>query len=172
VRAVLNASPIIAILDEIGEPQIFVLLAEAGWELLVPAYVAHEEIRKSPGRERLFNLIGLKTIALVENPAAIELEAFLAENPNLDPGESCVILVAQAMCSGTVPVAAVLDEGPARKRAQELGLPVVGTIGLLRWLEERNVVSRETAQRLRQALTASSFRIGQSVVSRQEDRVT
>jgi predicted nucleic acid-binding protein len=171
VRAILNASPIIAILDEVGDPRIFVLLADAGWEFLVPVYIEREEIQKPPGRAALLELIATGVVKEIDDPSETDLRTFLSENPNLDNGESCVILLCHSMGGRGLQPTAVLDDGPARKKAQELDLTVIGTLGLLTWLEKRNVVSGEEAQGWRKALASSPFRIGGGVlVSKEEEK--
>jgi predicted nucleic acid-binding protein len=171
VKAIFNASPIIALLDEIQEPGIFTLLKRLDWELLVPAYVIRCEILKPPACDALVGLLGKGILTQVADPPDEEIELFLSENPDLDKGESCVLLWSVELKGKSQPVVAILDEGPARKKASALNVHRMGTIGILRLLTQRKLISELEATRMGEILGASSFRVAKDLLPRKEERV-
>ena len=171
MRAILNASPIIAVLDELCVPKIFLLLRQIGWDLEVPEYVSHQEIVKPPGAQALRELIDNGILTEIADPPAALISGFVDENPDLEWGESCVVLSCANLIERGSDVIAVLDDGPARTKAQGMGIPLIGTLGLIGLLEKRNLVSKEEASRLRRLLGSSTFRASTALLRDPEDRV-
>ena len=118
-RWVANASPLI-LLGKIGR---LALLSELADEILVPDAVVREVGAKSEGGRGLLEITSL--------PGA-RVEADVSVSPDvaawsLGRGESQVIAL-----TGVVPGSrAVLDDLAARRCAQSLGLPVIGTLGVV-----------------------------------------
>ena len=132
MRAVTNAGPLIH-LSWIGHLD---LLRELFEEILVPPAVRDEVLRASPdvpGVEALRSAFaaGWLTVRSIEQPAAVA--ALAAE---LDRGESEAIVLMQAAGADLL----LLDERRARTHARRLGLPLTGTIGLLRLARARGRV--------------------------------
>jgi predicted nucleic acid-binding protein len=171
LKAIFNASPIIAILDEVATPELFDLLRELDWELLVPKHVYRQEITKPPGSDLLRTLVSRGVLSELDDPPSELISKFLDENPDLEAGESCVLLCCIRLKEKRCDVIAVLDEGPARAKAQSLAIPLVGTIGILNLLEKRNLISADEASQLRRTLASSTFRVGHGLLRKTEDRV-
>jgi predicted nucleic acid-binding protein len=116
--AVVNASPLIS-LAKIGALDV---LASSAPSVLVPAAVVAEVLAGPPGdpaRQALERGWGLR-VPDPEPPAAV-LEWSLGR------GETSVLAVALATPSLT----AVLDDAEARACARALGVPCIGTLGLV-----------------------------------------
>lgn len=114
-----DASPLILLgkIDRIG------LLGALADELVVPQAVA-QEVRAKPGGAPALDQIGLRPGARIASEVAVtpELRAW-----DLGRGELQVLAHA-ALVPGS---RAVLDDLAARRCAQALGLPVIGTLGVV-----------------------------------------
>jgi uncharacterized protein len=112
VVVISNSSPLIA-LTQIGRLNV---LGQLYAEIIVPPAVAREV---EPTVRKLPNWISVKQLLLPPNPD-------LASG-SIGPGEHEVISLGLELEAGRL----ILDERPARRLAASLGLPVIGTIGLL-----------------------------------------
>ena len=118
-RWVADASPII-LLAKAGRPG---LLSAPTEDLLVPAVVA-EEVRQGPPEDPAREWLGEVGDRFVEATGPVESEIAAWD---LGRGESRVLSVACRREEWT----AVVDDGAARRCAQGLGVPTVGTLGVL-----------------------------------------
>lgn len=127
-RWVVNASPLI-LLDKIGH---LALLGELSDETLLPEAVA-QEIGARPGGERALaifrDLPGARIAA--EVPLSSELLAW-----DLGRGESQVL----ALATGLPGSRAVLDDLAARRAAQAINLPLIGTLGIVLRAKRRGLI--------------------------------
>lgn len=158
LRAILNASPIIAFFDELRDPAKLLLLRTLGYQLAVPDYVWRKEILKEPSLSVLANCIRDGTISVMLPLDVADAEAFLRRHPALGPGESEVILNALSLLKSREDVICILDEGPARRVAGRLGLRVEGTLGLIARLRENGLIEADEERQLLDNLKASTFR--------------
>lgn len=127
---VVNASPLI-LLGKIGR---VALLGELSDELIVPAVVARE-VGAKPDGERIVSEIASLVGTRIEEDiiTSPEIAAW-----NLGRGESQVLALA-----GTYPGSrAVLDDLEARRCAQSLGLPLIGTLGVVLRAKRKGVIER------------------------------
>jgi len=125
---VVNASPLI-LLGKIGH---VALLSELSDELVVPDVVARE-VGAKPQGERVLAEVASLPGARIEAEVAIsaELAAW-----NLGRGESQVLALAGAAAGSR----AVLDDLEARRCAQSIGLPLIGTLGVVLRARRRGVI--------------------------------
>ena len=164
MKAVFDASPLIAFFQEIDSPETLLLLRRMDYELFVPQSVFDAEIVKEPSRRLLNRFVTQGAIVLLD-PLPIEVvEGFQTRYPALGPGESEAILSAKQLLDEGSEVVCVLDEPPARKIGRRLGLPVVGTIGLIRALEKATLIAGSEARTLLAKLGSSSFRVDRKLL--------
>jgi predicted nucleic acid-binding protein len=142
--AVCNASPIIG-LAQIGHLDLLRLLFE---HIYIPSAVAREIEPSVPAADWIVER------ALTQPLAAQILGA------SLDAGESEAISLAVELSAGTV----VLDDWPARQLAIALGLPVVGTLGVLVRAKSRGLLP--TVRPHLEALTSHGFWAGPELMQR------
>jgi uncharacterized protein len=127
---VVNASPLI-LLGKIGRVD---LLSELSDELIVPEIVAREVGTKPEGERTIFEAASLPGVRLQGEVSALsEVAAW-----NLGPGESQVLAVARGYSRSR----AVLDDLEARRCAQSLGLPLIGTLGVVLRAKRKGVIVR------------------------------
>ena len=138
---VVNASPVI-ILARIGRPE---LLRVAGERVIVPAAVATEVRRHGPPDPAARLLAEAPWLQIVEvGPAPAPIREW-----RLGAGESAVLTWALSH-PGTE---ALIDDLPARRRAEMLGILVRGTLSLVIGAKELGVIpaARPVVGELRRA---------------------
>lgn len=114
-----DTSPIRA-LDHLGKVQ---WLESLFGEVFVPPTVA-EELLHPAARHSSFD-VGLYSFFVVRMPAtSIQLEKLMME---LDAGEAEALALAQEIQADAV----LIDELEGRKVAQQMGIAVIGTVGIL-----------------------------------------
>jgi predicted nucleic acid-binding protein len=149
-----NASPLI-LLGKVGQAD---LLAKLCDELVVPDRVAREVSSKPEGERLVDDLARLPTFRS-EGEIAVPLDV---EVWDLGPGESQVL----ALALGRPEARAVLDDLEARRCAKAIGVPVIGTLGVVLRAKRRGILpeARPVVEKLRAAgLYASSDLIQQAL---------
>lgn len=131
----------------------------------MPEYICDKEIVKNPASARLQACLRKNEMQSVSSSPSNEVEAFQKRHPSLGRGETEVILCASSTINYPGQVYCVLDDGPARKIASELGLPVIGTVGLINCLQRHSLVTAKRAEELKKRLRFSSFRIDGKLLS-------
>ncbi len=160
----MDASPIIAFFAEMHEPEILLLLRQAGYELLVPNAVSRHDIIREPARTILAKCTASASIALLPPVVPEILATFMNSHPSLGEGESEVILHAIECLAKGEEVVCIIDETAARRVAVDLGLHVTGTLGVLRTLQNSGLIGQEDILRLKERLRASGFRADASLL--------
>ncbi len=129
---VVNASPVIVL----GKIRHLELLDVGGREVVIPDAV-HLEVAGGPGPlpGRDPSAPGMRRDDDVPIPPEVVRHA-------LDPGESMVLALALSLDSAGDDVEVVLDEKRGRRAARSLGLPLVGTAGLLVMAKHEGRVAR------------------------------
>ena len=146
---VVNASPVIA-LAKAGRLQ---LLQELCDELLLPEAVAAEILAgppSDPARQAIQGGWGTAVAAQIIPPELLEW--------GLGPGETAVLAVASERGPGT----AVLDDAAARTCAKALGVPVIGTLGVVLRAKKRGFLA--SAADVLKALRSAGLHLDDAVV--------
>lgn len=147
---VVNASPLI-LLCKVGRVS---LLSELSDELIVPELVAREVGAKPEGEHVIAELASLPGVRFEpEIATSAELMAW-----NLGRGESQVLALA---CAHRVS-RAVLDDLEARRCAQSLGLPLIGTLGVVLRAKHKGVIG--TARPLIEQLRGVGLYVSDSLI--------
>lgn len=130
---VCNAGPIIALakIDRLS------LLHQIADSVTIPEAVFHEVLAK-PGSDSSRILSASRSFLSVEAPPEIVAPSVQFALRHLDAGEKEVLALASSI---KPPVTAVLDDAAGRRVASQLGIPVIGFIGLLFVAKERQYIS-------------------------------
>lgn len=158
MRLVFDATPLIAFFREIEGDGIPGLLASNGFHCIVPEGVRCE-IVKEPAKSALLKSVQSGEIAVerLNDPSGVaELQM---RYTSLGRGECEVLILTQQYGERGEPAMSVLDETPARKVADRLGLKKVGTIGLLRMMAKEGIITVSEMDGLIRQLEDSSFRV-------------
>jgi len=127
-RWVVNASPLI-LLGKIGH---IALLSELSDQVIIPEAVVREIGAKPDGQGTLATIASLSNMRVeAEIPVSSDLATW-----GLGRGESQVLALAKA----TPGCRAVLDDLEARRCAQSMGVPLIGTLGVVLRAKRRGVI--------------------------------
>lgn len=127
-RAVVNASPLIFL----AKAGLIHFLQQAAPLVLIPAAVADEISRRGRDDITARTLASASWLTTVEAPAVPPL----IQAWDLGPGESAVLAYAQAHPG----VVAIIDDGAGRRCAETLGVPLLGTLGLVMIAKKRGLI--------------------------------
>jgi predicted nucleic acid-binding protein len=156
-QAVVNASPLI-FLSKAG---VIHFLQQAAPDIVVPEGVALEVGRR--GR----NDITARTLA--NNPwvATVEVPVIppLIQSWDLGPGESAVLAYARTHPG----VVAIIDDGAGRRCAETLGVPLLGTLGLIMIAKKRGLIP--TARPVIALLKQQGMFLSESIIDRAMDLI-
>jgi predicted nucleic acid-binding protein len=156
-QAVVNASPLI-FLSKAG---VIHFLQQAAPDIVVPEVVALEVGRR--GR----NYITARTLA--NNPwvATVEVPVIppLIQSWDLGPGESAVLAYARTHPG----VVAIIDDGAGRRCAETLGVPLLGTLGLIMIAKKRGLIP--TARPVIALLKQQGMFLSESIIDRAMDLI-
>ncbi len=159
MKAILDASPLIAFFDELEEPDVLLLSRKLGYELLVPNHVWLFDVSKDPAKALLSKCIESGDIATLPECEPAKVERFMNLHPSLGAGESEAILTAIQFKSAGFDTVCILDERPARHIAQQSGIPIMGTIGIINALMKAGLISGTQVSELKEKLAGSKFRV-------------
>lgn len=127
-QAVVNASPLIFL----AKAGMIHFLQQAAPQILIPTAVTKEIGRRGGGDITVRALASTSWLITVEVPPIPPL----IQAWDLGPGESAVLAHAQAHPG----VAAIIDDAAARRCAEMLGVPVLGTLGLVMIAKKRGLI--------------------------------
>ncbi len=145
---VVNASPLI-VLAKIGKLDLLVQLAD---EVVVPRAVV-QEIQAGPEDDPARVFLSSAPFPVVDVPAHPIILGW-----DLGKGETSVLSYAFMHAEWKV----VIDDGAARRCARTLGIPMIGTLGII--LRARKLGYIPAAAPLLQALKARGFRLNDGVI--------
>ncbi len=164
MRAVANAGPLIHLswIDRLD------LLPALFTDVLVPQAVQDEVLRAEASVRGLVALREAFAAGWLEVRAVADRAAVAALQTDLDRGESEAIVLMREAGADLL----LLDDRRARAAAERQGLPLTGTLGILRLARERGLIP--AALPLLDELRQHGFRIGADLVEqiRREEAAT
>jgi predicted nucleic acid-binding protein len=147
VLVVADSSPLIY-LSRLGVLHVLTALFD---DVVVPHAVWDEAVERRPSAAGIDMLRKANWLRVVDNPV-------LESDLGLDPGETAAILVAESLHADLL----LIDERIDRKVAQERGLAVRGTLGVLVQARQADLVP--ALEPLLDALIAEGFRIAPALI--------
>ena len=150
-----DASSLIAILDELGRPDLIDRILELGDALAVAGH-ARPELRSKGAREGVERMAREGKIRIFAASTAAELSRIKEEFPSLGPGESDTLLLLHERLRSQGRSYCMLDDKRARPAAKSLGVPFTGLLGLLALLKKRGIIDGREAGRRTGGLTRSA----------------
>ncbi len=127
-RAVVNTSPLIFL----AKAGMIHFLQQAAPQILIPTAVATEIGRRGRGDITVQALASASWLTTVEAPPIPPL----IQAWDLGSGESAVLAFAQAHPG----IVAIIDDGAGRRCAELLGIPLLGTLGLVMIAKKRGLI--------------------------------
>jgi predicted nucleic acid-binding protein len=152
---ILDASVIISFYRELDDPDILHALTNCGHKLVVPSRV-YAEIKGDAFATLSY---GIKTgiIVLCSEIDSNDCNSLKIKYPALSNGEIEVILLGLKLKTNSNCIC-VLDDKKARSVARNYKLNIIGTIGLLDYMCDKDIISKEQKDKLIKVLESSSFR--------------
>jgi predicted nucleic acid-binding protein len=147
VLVVADSSPLVY-LSRVGVLHVLAALFD---DVVVPRAVWHEAVERRPSAPGIDVLRQASWIRVVDDPSP-------PRDLGLDPGETAAILVAESRHADLL----LIDERVGRKVAQERGLTVRGTLGVLVQARQADVLP--ALKPVLDALVAEGFRIAPALV--------
>jgi len=147
VLVVADSSPLVY-LSRVGVLHVLAALFD---DVVVPRAVWHEAVERRPSAPGIDVLRQASWIRVVDDPSP-------PRDLGLDPGETAAILVAESLHADLL----LIDERVGRKVAQERGLTVRGTLGVLVQARQADVLP--ALKPVLDALVAEGFRIAPALV--------
>lgn len=135
----------------------FKLLEFFAQKIIIPTEVYDEISTKKDAKIFLDRQIETKFIEVI--PCGNQL-LFDELHISLDKGESAAIVLA---IEKDLPL--LIDEKKGRQVAHNMGVEIVGLIGIIRFLYQREEISREKTELLLEKLDASSFRVSKKLMN-------
>lgn len=155
---ILDSSLIIAIFDEICQPELIDKIIQLGHSIAIPASV-HYEIREDPAFTDIIRLVEQDKIQILTQNTKEEISMFQKKSPGLGLGESDVMLSYQKLRKSNSKMYCVLDDKIARRKAAQLDIQFTGLLGLLKRMKEKNIIDSEEVNNIGHRLHASKFRM-------------
>jgi len=159
---IFDSSFLIAILSDIDCPQIIEDLIQLKHKLVIPYCVCHEVICGSSGK-LLQKLINDNKFEVLQLNIIEEIEDLQITYPYLGIGELDSLLTYDKLLDGNNSIHCVLDDKSARKVAKDRKVSHTGTIGLLRLMENRKIISNQNYKEIIDSLKSSGFRIPKEI---------
>ena len=161
---ILDATIIIAIFNEINCPDLIDKILELGHELIIPSHVMKKELLNKSMLKVIEKFVKQEKIQILKKNSIEEIRKFQKKHQVLGLGECDVMLSYQKLnCDGNN-VYCILDDRKARTKASNLNIKFIGLIGLLRLMEDRNIMTSDEIQDITTRLKNSSFRFPTDVV--------
>ena len=157
---IIDSSFLIAIISDINCEQLVENLAKSNQELIIP-YSVCQEVIFGRGEKSFQKMIKKNYFQIVQLNSIEELENIQTTYPYLGFGEIDTILTYEKLKTNAY---CILDDKLARKIANTRSLQFTGTMGVLKWMKERSVISNEEYLETLKDLTHSGFRIPKEFV--------
>ena len=153
---VLDSSSVIGLYKELNETKIILIWKDLGHESFITIEV-HAELQKNETTYKLFRPDFKKNIKLIEVAKPEEIIEFKNKYPYLGKGEISVILTGAKIKDNKC--YCILDDRKARKVAQQQGILFTGTLGMIKKLKEKEIITPEKFDEILKKAEKSKFRI-------------
>ena len=160
---ILDSSVVILFLNDIGGKEYLALLSRNNVNLHIPDSVYNEIIDDNQVHD-LNSLISQKVITKMVGNNPSEEVALKRRFPNLGNGEINVLCWGLKLKDSGTQYYCVIDEKLGRNAATKLQLHLTGSIGLLRILKERKLLSSEQLKIIVEDIKKSPFRVSEEVL--------
>jgi len=154
---ILDSSVVILFLYDIDAKRYLELLKRDGENFSIPESV-YDEILDDNTQTKLDYLIVNGIIQKIYTDEDNNKNQIMRRFPALGNGEINVLVCARHMKeTGSANFICVIDESPGRKAAKKLGLPLTGSIGLIKMLKKKQLINKLELQQLVDAIRQSPF---------------
>jgi predicted nucleic acid-binding protein len=160
---ILDSSVIILFLNDIEEEECLHMLSEIGEILLIPESV-YEEISDKNTRLKMDSLISRTILRKIEELKSKKEELMRRRFPTLGKGEINVLAWGKSLKSQGEKFWCVIDEIPGRNAAKKVGLPLTGSIGLIKILKGKKILNKDKLKDIVDKIKGSPFWIDEKIL--------
>jgi predicted nucleic acid-binding protein len=160
---ILDSSPLILFIDRINEEKCLHLLSSNGNIPTIPKSV-YNEFKEKDNDNVLDGMVSNRTLDLLEGITTSEEDEIRNLRPGLGNGEVNVLAWALHLQKQGKDICCILDDGEARKFCQELGLPLKGSMGLIKLLKEERLLSKSEIEKIIDKIKESNFRVDEKIL--------
>jgi len=157
MNLVLDTSAFIAFYTELKVGYLLTSLQKQGYVLLIPEYIVRNEIKTD--LDMLYKVIEKGEMRILPQIRDEDVEELRFRFPSLNRGELEVIWWGKYFKSGGEKYLCVLDDGKARKAAQNLGIEIIGTLGIIGSLNELGIINKDEREEICGKLRNKGFRM-------------
>ncbi len=157
---IIDSSMLILFLEEIDEANSLFILSSNGEDLRLPKSV-YDEFNNY---NTLDGFINDGVFDIIEGMSSEEEEKIKSRWPTLGSGEINVLAWAKRFKDINKEFFCVLDDLAARKACSEMGFPLTGSMGLLKILRNRGLLSHSQIIEIVQKIRESNFHISENIL--------
>ncbi|MBK9012587.1 MAG: DUF3368 domain-containing protein [Saprospiraceae bacterium] len=132
------------------------LLASLYGQIVVPEIVYHEVVTRGKGKQGYEQLKAATWMTIKQHT---DKNRFLSLSLDLDIGESEAIAISLELNAALL----IIDEARGRAKAKELGIPVIGTLGILLEAKAKGLIF-SVKEQVEILLEQTTFRVSQPVI--------
>ena len=158
---ILDSSVVILFLDDIDEEGCLYMLSEIGEILLLPESV-YDEVLDEDTKSKMNSLISKGILRKIEG-ANCEENILKRRFLTLGNGEINVLACGKNL-QKQEKIWCVIDETHGRNAAEKLGIPLTGSIGLIKILKEKRVLNEDKLKNIVNKIRESPFWIDKEIL--------
>lgn len=154
---ILDTSSVVCVLKEIQYPKLFDLCIDQGHKLCITKE-CHNELMQNPETYQRFQEYGKIDIFGKELTGCVK--TYRRRYPWIHDGEASVLCLGRELTGEGY---CIIDE-KARNVGKDSGILTTGTIGLILWEKEKDLLSKEELIMIKDRLEASAFRVTKTLL--------
>ncbi len=156
---IIDSTTIIAIFNEIKCPALICKILELKHEIVITSHVLNNELLDETTYVGVNDFVEKKQIRISDLNSVEEVTDFQKNHPGLGMGECDSMLTYQKVRNSETNTYCILDDGPARTKADYLNIKHTGLLGLLKIMAEKGIMTKNEANDIVNMLIRSNFRI-------------
>jgi len=160
---IIDSSPIILLIDKINEGDALYILSENGENLKLPESV-YNEFNNGATTNSIDGFIDDGVFDIIEGMSTEEEDYIKNRWPNLGSGEINVLAWAKRLQKEDKEFLCVLDDLNARRACETMGFQLTGSVGLLKLLKTRGLVSNPKIVEIVNKIRDSDFHIKEEIL--------
>jgi len=159
----LDSSVVILFLEDIEGEEYLQKLSEVGENLLVPESV-YNEASDNVTRLKINSLISKDVLKKIGGLNSEKEGLIRRRFPTLGCGEINVLAWGENLKTQNLNFWCVIDEIPGRRAAKSMGLPLTGSIGLIKILKEKKKLDKNKLKDIMTKIKESPFWIDEGIL--------
>lgn len=164
----LDSSVIILFLDDVDGEEYLRQLSEIGEKLIILESVYNEVVNNddpdSTTKSKIETLISRGILGKIEELNGEKGDLIRRRYPTLGAGEINVLTYGENLNYQNINFWCVIDEKLGRRAAKNMGLPLIGSIGLIKILKEKRILNKNKLKDIVDKIKKSPFWIDEKTL--------